>query len=165
MNQKLIKLWLILGIIIGFASIIFFSLNYLNHEVLCDLQCSGKSEVQIVLVMLSLIGLFVGSLTYYFISDKYIKEITKIQKDIRVVYNFLETDERLIIKSLVDAGGKLLQSKLVKETKLSRVKLSRELKKLEDKGIILKKKSGMTNSIELSLDIQNLFIQKQTSTV
>ena len=75
MNQKIIKLWLIFGIIIGFVSVILFSLTYLNNNVLCDLQCREKNEVELVLIMLSLIGLFVGSLSYYFISEKYLKQI------------------------------------------------------------------------------------------
>ncbi len=163
MDQKLIKLWLLIAIILGFASAIFFSLTYLSNNVICTLECRQKNEVQLVLIMLSLMGLFVGSLTYYFISEKYLKKINKIHRDMESVYNFLDPEQRKIIKTLVEGNGEIAQSKLAKKTKLSRVKISRELKKLEDKKIIIKKSNGMTNSIELSEDIQKLFIEKHNS--
>ena len=137
-KNNFIKLWLIIGVIMGFAAIIFFSITYLNEKVLCSLDCKEQNEVSLILVLLSLFGVFVGSLTYYFISEKYEKKITKIHDNISLTLKFLDNNERLIVKSLINNNGNISQSKLSKDTGLSRVKISRVLKKLENKDIVFK---------------------------
>ena len=157
-NNKFIQLWLILGIVAGFAGILFFTVTYLNQKVLCDLDCRIRNEVSLVLILLSLFGMFVGSLTYYFISEKYEKKIVKIHKDVSLTLNFLEGDEKIILKSILARQGKTTQSYLANDTKLSRVKISRSLKKLEQKNIIVKIPNGMTNIIELEKELKLLLI-------
>lgn len=156
-KNKFIQLWLIIGIVTGFAAVLFFVITYLNNEVFCDMGCRVKNEVTIAIITLSLVGVFVGSLTYYFISEKYEKKIGKIHKDVSATYRFLDNEQREIIKNIVDEGGTITQSNLVKKTKLSRVKISRCLKHLKEKQIIGKSKEGMTNSVVLSKDFQELF--------
>ena len=157
-NNKFIQLWLILGIVAGFAGILFFTVTYLNQKVLCDLDCRIRNEVSLVLILLSLFGMFVGSLTYYFISEKYEKKIVKIHKDVSLTLNFLEGDEKIILKSILARQGKTTQSDLVNDTNLSRVKISRSLKKLEQKNILIKIPNGMTNIIELEKELKLLLI-------
>ena len=159
MDKKFISLWLIIGIVMGFLAILFFSLIYLNNNVLCDLDCRGRNEVVLALILLSLVGMFVGSLTYYFISGKYEQKIGKMHKNMKVLYRLFDPDQKLIFQNILDNNGQITQSKLVKETKLSRVKISRSLKKLGEKGIIEKQKSGMTNKIKLTTEISKLFFE------
>jgi uncharacterized protein YneF (UPF0154 family) len=156
-NNKFVQLWLILGIIAGFASILFFTVTYLNQKVLCDIDCEIKNEVNLVLVLLSLFGMFIGSLTYYFISEKYEKKIVKIHHDVNLTLKFLEGDERAIIKSLISHNGELTQSEIGKETGLSRVKIFRCLKNLEQRKLITKMPKGMTNTIMLDTEIRSVF--------
>ena len=73
-KSKFFQLWLIIGMVAGFAAVIFFSITYLNETVLCSVDCRLRNEVSIILVLLSLVGMFIGSLTYYFISEKYEKK-------------------------------------------------------------------------------------------
>jgi len=73
MRNPLLKLWLIIGIVSGFAALVFFLLTYLNEKVLCTLECRIKNEVTLILILLSLFGLFVGRL---FITS-YLKDIEK----------------------------------------------------------------------------------------
>jgi len=156
-NNKFIQLWLILGIIAGFASILFFTVTYLNQKVLCDIDCKIKNEVNLVLVLLSLFAMFIGSLTYYFISEKYEKKIVKIHHDVNLTLKFLEGNERAIIKSLISHKGELTQSEIAKETGLSRVKIFRCLKNLEQRTLITKRPKGMTNTIILNDEIKSVF--------
>jgi uncharacterized membrane protein len=158
-KNKFFQLWLIIGIIAGFVAVLFFSITYLNEKVLCDMDCRIQNEVSIVLILVSLFGMFVGSLTYYFISEKYEKKIIKMQKDANLLLKFLESEERLIIKSILNHGGKTTQSEIVKETGLSRVKIFRILKKLEGRGAIVKKPNGMTNYVELEQKLTNVLLE------
>jgi uncharacterized membrane protein len=108
---------------------------------------------------LSLFGMFIGSLTYYFISGKYEKKITKMHRDASVTLKFLDEEERVIVKSILDHEGKITQSEMARETKLSRVKIFRSLKKLEWKGVIIKKPHGMTNIVELGEGLKKVLLE------
>lgn len=157
-RNKFIQLWLIIGIIAGFAAVIFFVMTYLNNNVLCDLDCRFKNEVQLSLIFLSLVGMFIGSITYYFISEKYEKRLGKLHKDLSSTYKFLNPEQRAVLKSIVSKEGKTTQSDIVKQTRFSRVKVSRCLNQLQQKDIIKKSQKGMTNEIMLSKDIKELFL-------
>ena len=61
----------------------------------------------------------------------------------------LLVDEKSIIKVLQRHEGAMTQRDLVRESGLSKVKVSRVLKKLEAKKIISKYEFGMTNRIRL----------------
>jgi len=114
--------------------------------------------VALLLILLSLFGMFIGSFTYYFISDKYEKKISKIHKDNSKTLDFLDGEEKNIIISLINKQGEATQSELFKNTGLSRVKISRSLKKLEQKGVIEKVPQGMTNTIKLEEKIKKILI-------
>lgn len=157
-RNKFIQLWLIVGIIASFAGVLVFSIAYLNNKVLCDLDCRIQNEVSLAVVLLSLFGMFIGSLTYSFISEKYEKRITKIQKEAGVTLRFLEGEEKCIINCIINKKGKTTQSEIARDSGLSRVKIFRALKKLEDRDIIIKKPHGMTNIIELKNDLKNVFV-------
>lgn len=157
-KNNYLRFWLIVACIAGFTSALFFSLIYLNQQVLCDLQCRMRNEVVLVIVTLSLFGLFIGSLTYYLISERCEEKLKEIHKDNRLMLSLLEPDERKIIEALIDNEGKSSQSDIVKKTGISRVKVSRILKKLEQKGIIKKNQNGMTNTVELEKEIKELFL-------
>ncbi|MFP4112620.1 MAG: helix-turn-helix transcriptional regulator [Candidatus Woesearchaeota archaeon] len=160
MKNPLIKVWLIIGIASGFASMVFFLITYLNEKILCNLECRQKNEVILILILLSLFGLFVGSIIYYFVSERHRKEIIKINKDTSATLNFLEPDMKKIINSLIKRKGKATQSEITKDTQINKVKISRDLLKLEGKKIIKKTPNGMTNTISLNEELQELFIEK-----
>lgn len=60
----------------------------------------------------------------------------------------LSKDE-LTIFSKLEKKNEILQSELMKDLKFNKVKISRTLKKLEEKNLIEKKKKGMNNLIVL----------------
>ena len=157
-KNKFFQLWLIVGIVAGSAAVLFFSITYLNQKVLCDVNCRIQNEVSIVLVLLSLFGMFIGSLTYYFISEKYEKKITKIHKDANLTLRFLEGEEKCIVKAIIERKGKTTQAEIFKDTGLSRVKITRYLRKLEDRKIIVKSPNGMTNTIELEEELKSTLV-------
>ena len=157
LNNKFVQLWLIILSIICFILVIFLIILYLNKNTLNGLSNNIKNEVYFILVLLSIFGVFIGSLGYYFISEKDKKALGKVHKDAHSTLKFLDTKERKIVSIIINHNGKISQSSLCKETECSRVVLSRCLRKLEEKGIITKKPNGMTNIIKLDPDILDLF--------
>lgn len=160
MKNPLVKLWLIVGIVSGFTSLVFFIITYLNEKVLCDLHCRQKNEIVLVLVLLSLFGVFVGSSLYYFFSEKYRKKIVKISKDASVTLNFLDLDSKKIVKTLITHEGSLNQSEIHRKTGLSKAKVSRLITKMNEKGLLEKEPNGMTNNIILSNELKELFLDE-----
>ncbi len=160
-RSQFFKLWLIIGIIAGLAVTIFFIISYLDKNVFCDFDCSHKNKVILSLLFSALAGLFAGSLTYYFMSEKKEREINQIShdfhRDMKSALKFLEPDYRKVIQILIKNKGSMFQSKLSSESGLSRVSISRMLSVLEKKEIVHKKQSGMTNEIFLSNDLKEIF--------
>ena len=72
---------------------------------------------------------------------------------------FLDSDEKKIVSVLIENNGEIFQSTLSNKTKLDSVKLHRRLLSLESKDVIHKAKTGMTNTINLSKDLLELFIK------
>ncbi|RLG52155.1 MAG: hypothetical protein DRN96_03480 [Thermoproteota archaeon] len=71
--------------------------------------------------------------------------------------DLLTNDERAILRVILDAGGSMLQKELPEATGLSKAKVSRVLKVLEEKGLVVKKPQGKTNIIVLSKSVAGLF--------
>lgn len=69
-----------------------------------------------------------------------------------VLNEMLLPEEKLIIKLIEENGGKMTQSELVKKSNLSKLKVSRILKKLESSNIVKKYPHGLTNSIKLQTE-------------
>lgn len=158
-EHRFFRLWLLIGILAGFATTVFFSITYLNEKVLCDVDCRLRNEVTVVLVLLSLFGMFVGSLTYYFISEKYERKLSKMHKDASTTLRFLEGSQRAIVSCLAKSQGSATQSAITRDTGLSRVKVSRSIAHLEAKGVVTKRPEGMTNIVELDEELTELLAQ------
>ena len=72
------------------------------------------------------------------------------QKQLERILKVLPEEERLILELLVKEK-KMEQNMIVAETGLSKVKVSRTLSKIEQRGIIDKKPLGNTNLIKLRI--------------
>jgi uncharacterized membrane protein len=72
------------------------------------------------------------------------KELTK-----KVIDTMLMPEEKKVVGLLEENSGEMTQSELVARTKLSKVKISRVIKRLESLKIVSKFPYGMTNKIKL----------------
>ncbi len=63
----------------------------------------------------------------------------------------LDGDERRMMRVIVEAKGDLLQRDLVRITAFSDAKVSRLLDRLEERGLIVRERHGMTNRVRLTL--------------
>ena len=57
--------------------------------------------------------------------------------------------ENIILKKLIESDGTIFQSTFVEELDFSKVKVTRLLDKLEGKGVLERKRRGMTNVVIL----------------
>ncbi len=61
----------------------------------------------------------------------------------------LDPDEKQVFEKIVEAQGTIFQSELVEKTGFTKVKITRILDRLEGKGLIERKRRGMTNVVIL----------------
>ncbi len=104
-----------------------------------------------IMIFVLLLGL------YLIFSNKFnnkqkdiISKTSQIQfKDSSKILASLDKEEALIYNHILDSKGTIFQSELVDKSKLSKVKVTRLLDKLEGKNIIERKRRGMTNVVIL----------------
>ncbi|MCK4521098.1 MAG: hypothetical protein KAU20_00870 [Nanoarchaeota archaeon] len=158
-ENKLAKdVLLVLSIILGFVFIISFSAIYVSDAIKNNNACGCVLPIPYMILILASLGLFVGSLSFYILVSKHIKEKKESTKNIEFTLNFLEKDEKTIIEELIKNKGQLNQSKFEKLTNLHKVKIHRIIDKLNSKGLIRKVSAGKTNNIIVSDQLKEIFI-------
>jgi uncharacterized membrane protein len=155
MRSEIKPLLLIFGILTFFVFAISFSVFYTTENFSTSCGCSLPPWV--IIVAMSSLGLFVGLTAYYILSISFLKEKKDIRKNILDLLALLEKDEEEVIRNFVKNNGETNQSLLSKELKLNKVKASRIISKLENKGIIKKEKNGMTNKLTLKKELRDIF--------
>lgn len=74
----------------------------------------------------------------------------KISKDnYKKIISELDDDEKKVFEIILNSQGSVFQSELVSKTGLTKVKVTRILDRLEGKGLIERKRRGMTNVVVL----------------
>lgn len=101
------------------------------------------------------IGLIVGLVVYYIMSDKISEQNSSLKKNARIILNFLNADEKKVINTLMENEGKIKQYELSHLPNLNKVKTHRILINLEQKGVIYKEKLGKINKIILNKELYN----------
>ncbi len=149
---------IILGFSILLGIVIYMFNNALNKIV--NVSCShgpscpmwGTIEVQTnismgVMGFIILIGLYL----ILFADNDLNKPLNKKSphKRKKGIYNNLNENEKLVLDKLFKSNGSIFQSNLVKKTGFTKVRITRILDKLENKGIIERRRHGMTNKVIL----------------
>jgi len=149
--------FLAIGIITGFVFIVAFSSLYVSDAIKNNNACGCVIPIPFMILILSSLGIFIGSFSYYFIASKYLKERKERTKDINLTLKFLEKDERLIVENLIKNKEGLKQSDLERLTGIHRVQIHRLVKKLLNKGIVKKEVDGKINKITLNENLLEIF--------
>lgn len=146
-------------IIIGIAVLIGFIIYFFNralkdivntsctHGQTCPMWASISLQTNISLTILALI-IAIG---LYFIFFGKEKEIIIKPKGIshKKASKALPEDEKIVFEKIRESDGSIIQADLVKKTNFSKVKITRLLDKLEGKGLIERRRRGMTNIVIL----------------
>lgn len=138
-----------------------------SHGPTCPMWDSISLQTNIgiaVLVFVLIIGLYMIFFAKDNIETPVIREVHKIKvikemsrdvkskttnDNIKRILSSLTGDERSIYNLVIDADGSVFQSELSKSTGYSKVKVTRILDRLEGKGVIERKRRGMTNIVLL----------------
>jgi uncharacterized membrane protein len=166
MKNRIVGILVIgIALLIGF---IIFSFNQAMTNIVST-SCSHGSEcpmwgtiefqtnlsiaIMIIIIIIGMYLVFFGKeeirITRFKILKQQIepKKITK--ENYQKVMNTLDKDERVILEKIIEAQGTIFQSELVDKTKFPKVRVTRILDKLEGKGLIERKRRGMTNVVVL----------------
>ena len=118
-----------------------------------DFQTNVSLGVMCFIIIIGLYLIFFGR------DEKIVTRIRKIKpqfepkkltkESYQKIMRGLNGDEKKIFVKIIDNKGTFLQSDLVKGTKFSKVKITRILDKLEGKGLVERRRRGMSNVIIL----------------
>jgi uncharacterized membrane protein len=154
-------------VVMGFALILLITLFFVKANVdeqaayLCELthsdpnldisQCpahsSNTSWLLTIAIAVGAVTLGIGAyLSFVAGTRKQIEGKTEFK---HVDTSSLDEDEKTVYGILKQSDGSVYQSDIVKQTEFSKVKTTRILDKLESRGIIDRKRRGMTNIIVL----------------
>lgn len=156
--------FLMIGIAVLMAFIVF-SFNTAMTEIV-NASCSHgpscpmwgtidfQTNVSIaIIIFVVLTGVFLIFSKNEKIIEKIVKpqiEVTKVSKEnYEDIMKDLTESERQVFEIILDEDGTIFQSALVEKSGFSKVKVSRLLDKLEGKGLIDRRRRGMTNVVIL----------------
>jgi hypothetical protein len=66
-----------------------------------------------------------------------------------LILRLLTDDEKMIYKTIMDAGGSALQKDLIITTRMSKAKVTRVLDKLQSKGLVTRERHASTNLVKI----------------
>jgi len=147
-QKKIVLAMLVISI---FVLIVALSSFYVQIQIETGNICGCVIPIYLFIPLLASIGLFIGTMFYYLLSPKF----EKINED--VILNLFDSDERIIVETLIKNHGKATQAKITKSTGLSKVKVHRVLERLENKNVISKIKERKVNIITLNKDLLRIF--------
>ncbi len=157
-NGKHRNLFLAIGLITGFVFIVTTVTLYISDAIKNHNACGCLIPIPYMILILSSLGIFVGSLAYYFIASGFRKEKIALNQGVEKTLSFLESDERKIVKALIGKKDGLKQSELDNATGFNNVQIHRILKKLEQKGVIVKEsKDSRVKTIKLNEELRDVF--------
>ncbi len=111
------------------------------------------SEVLLLIISAFLIG---TTATYLFYNAEQARtkssgsQTSESTKDAyTIILPLLKPDEKQAITSLLESSGEMQQNKLAAKLSVSKVKATRILYRLEEKGLITKERHGFTNMVKL----------------
>ncbi|MCD6478056.1 MAG: hypothetical protein J7K87_03560 [Candidatus Aenigmarchaeota archaeon] len=143
----------VIGILIFsiFVFIVSLSSLYVQTEISSGNVCGCFIPIPLFIPFIASVGLFIGTLIYYLISPRLNKK--KLHK--KLLLNFFTGDERKIFGIILEKC-EVTQSEIVKLSRLSKVKVFRILRRLENRNLIEKKPLGKTNLIVVNENVKEL---------
>jgi uncharacterized membrane protein len=131
----------------GFVFAVSFGTLYAQTHIIEGTACSCTLPIPILIPTFSSLGLLIGSIVYYFMSPKMEEGREKQVQTFFSLVDILKSDEKEIVKKLLENKGEMLQSKLSQS--FGKVKTFRILENLKKRGVIEKEPYGKTNIIRL----------------
>lgn len=109
-----------------------------------------------LMLFLALVGMSVGAVIYYLMTGGLGKKENTNKKNAELLLKFLNHDERKVLTTLLNNGGKAMQYEISRLEGFTRLRAHRIIFRLENEGIIRIEKMGKVNSIQLVEEVKNL---------
>ncbi|MBI2662835.1 MarR family transcriptional regulator [Candidatus Woesearchaeota archaeon] len=119
-----------------------------THGIQCPMYTTLKTQK---VISYSLIGLLVivGSFVALLFKEKNVeKKVLSLDEKKRIMEK-LDSDEKRVVELINAKEGSMYQSDVMKELDVSKVKVTRILDRLEGRGLLERKRRGMTNIVIL----------------
>src|SRR3989344_2093219 len=113
-----------------------------------------------LMVLLSMVGVVVGAVVFYLLSDKVDRKGLEAKAVAELVLKFMDRDEKLVIKELLRSNGRILQAEISRLEGMTRLKAHRIVIKLESMGVIDVQKSGKLKIIHLKDELKQALLEK-----
>ena len=118
-----------------------------------DFQTNVSIAVMIIIVLIGLYLIFFGKEEKVITKIKTVrqqiepKEVTK--ENYNKILSTLAQDDKLVLEKIIDSKGTIFQSELVEKLGFPKAKVTRILDRLEGRGLVERKRRGMTNVVIL----------------
>jgi len=118
-----------------------------------EFQTNLSIAIMVIIIIIGLYLIFFGKeeirITRFRTLKQQIepKKITK--ENYQKVISTLDKEEKIVFEKIIESQGTIFQSELVDKTKFPKVRVTRILDKLEGKGLVERKRRGMTNVVVL----------------
>jgi len=142
------NIMIVVMLITGFVFAVSFSTLYAQTHIVEGTACACTLPIPVLIPTLSSLGILVGSFVYYTMFPKLRESERKVAEDAQVLLDMLQSEERNVIKKIIENKGEIFQSKL--SSLFGKVKTFRILEGLKRRGIVLKEGYGKTNKIKLN---------------
>lgn len=125
-----------------------------SHGASCPMWGTINFQTNVSIAIMAFIMLIGVFLVFFGEDEKVIVKIrrmkeTKPKKDYKKTLSTLLLDDRKIFESIINSKGNLMQSTLVRTSGFGKVKVTRILNRLESRGLIERKRKGMSNVVIL----------------
>ncbi len=148
-QQKVLLALMIIGIVVlgGYLYVLSCRGTLSSSELSCTTAQKVLPFVDAIPIVL-FIALIAGAVVFYLLSPK-----PQQSGFNEATLKFLEGDEKVIVKRLVEKDGEALQSELTQLEGMTKVRSHRAIKRLEKKGVVKVVQKGKTNIVRLAGEI------------
>jgi uncharacterized membrane protein len=122
-----------------------------THGTACPMHATTFTQEVLSYSLMGLLVLVSLFIIFFMKDETVVQEMKKdiSEEDKNKKLENLDEDERNVMNIILREEGSIFQSSLVTETKLSKVKITRILDRLEGKKLIERKRRGMSNVVLL----------------
>lgn len=163
-NRYVGYLVIILGLVIGLI-VYMFNRALTNivgascsHGAECTMWDTINFQTNVSLVLMAVI-IAIGIYLVFFgkeveVVEKIVRKTIKVKEE-KLKKNYmklmeeLDDDEGAVLQKVIDANGTVFQSQIVEEVGFPKAKITRILDKLEGRGLVERRRRGMTNVVIL----------------
>ncbi len=148
--------FIIIGISILLLLVMISFIRELQATAIAQCACAGGTcpmennlpvQGYLGITLSGVIGIFGGILV---LTSKRMEKITiKKTERIKKTLKTLKRNQKKIYDLVESSDGAIFQSEIVEKTGFSKVKVSRTLDKLEGKGLVVRRRRGMSNIVIL----------------